>query len=64
ACFFSHKKIESLRAEFKQTGENLSGLYIWNKDMLIVENCRLETIEKVIQHLLDEGEFFEVFRRL
>jgi hypothetical protein len=53
--FFTYKNIESLRQKDKETGECLSGTYLWAVNMIICEDVSRETIEKVVDDLLDKG---------
>lgn len=64
ASFFTYANIEEKRCQNKQSGEYLDGLYFWDKNLVLVEECTLKTIEQVIQNLMDEGEFQEAFKRL
>lgn len=64
ASFFSYDKIEALRREHRISGDYLNGEYYWNKYMVLVEDCRLPAVERVVNHLLEEGEFGEVFARV
>ncbi len=64
ASFFSYDDIEEKRRQNKRNGEYLDGLYFWDKNMVIVEECSPKTIQKVVQHLIDEGEFQEAFKLL
>ncbi|REK63699.1 MAG: hypothetical protein DF221_09255 [Brevibacillus sp.] len=53
--FFTYKNIESLRQKDKETGECLSGTYLSAANMIICEDLSRETIEKVVDDLLDKG---------
>jgi len=64
ASFFSYVDVEERRRQNKRTGEFMDGLYFWDKNMVIVEECTLSTIEKIVQHMIDEGEFQEAFKLL
>lgn len=64
ASFFSYTNFEAIQKENKKSGLNAGGLYFWYKNMVLVENFRTETVEKVVNHLLLEGDFTEVFEKL
>jgi hypothetical protein len=53
--FFTFDNIESLRQKNKETGECLSGTYLWSSNMIICEDVSRETIEKVVDDLLEKG---------
>jgi hypothetical protein len=61
ATFFTAKNIESLFEKNKKTGECSSGLYLWAKNMIIVEELSLEVIEKTVDGLLRGGELRAAF---
>jgi hypothetical protein len=42
----------------------MDGLYFWDKNMVIVEECTSSMIEKIVRHMIDEGEFQEAFKLL
>ncbi len=64
ASFFTYANIEEKRRQNMKSGEYLDGLYFWDKNMIIVEECTLNTIQRVIDNLIDEGEFQEAFKQL
>ncbi|PHN01268.1 hypothetical protein [Flavilitoribacter nigricans] len=64
ASFLSYGKIKMLIRENRLAGKCLSGKYFWMKNMVLIDRCKREDIELVIQDLLDEGDFKAVFRKL
>lgn len=64
ASFFTYENIEKIRRQNQQSGDFMNGTYFCNKNMVKVEECSLKTIELLVQHLIDEGEFIEVFKQL
>ena len=64
SSFFSYNFIEKITKENMKNGEFLNGSYFWKKNMVLVKDCSLRTIQTVIQHLIDEGEFQEAFEML
>lgn len=64
ATFFTYANIERLRSKNRQTGECLNGKYFWASDMILIEQIEREEITQVIEHLIKEEEFNQVFRRL
>ncbi len=61
ATLFTLKNIETLLERWRSTGECLNGKYFWAADMLIVEKLTVETIESVVDGLIESGEFYSVF---
>jgi hypothetical protein len=64
ASFFAYSSIEELRIQHQSDGNFLHGYYLWDKNMILVEECALKTIESVVNDLIDEGNFREAFRQL
>ena len=64
ASFFTYDNVEEQRRQNNHNGEYMDGLYFWDKNMVIVEECSLPTIRKVVQYMIDEGEFQEAFKLL
>jgi hypothetical protein len=64
ASFFTYAYIEKLRNRNRITGDYLRGRYFWEKNMVLVEDCSFDAINPVVIHIIDEGEFNEVFRHL
>lgn len=64
ASFFAYGNIESLQLKHQFDGNFLHGSYFWNKNMILVEECTLQSIELVINDIIDEGNFQEAFRQL
>ncbi|CCF15437.1 putative uncharacterized protein [Brevibacillus laterosporus GI-9] len=64
ASFFTYKNIESIRQHNKECGENMSGLYFWSSDMVIVDNIKAETITSIIDQLITEDKFESLFTKI
>jgi len=64
ASFFTYANIFELKSLHIKTGEYLKGKYFYAKNMVLVDNCSMENIKTVVDHLLEEGEFREAFRRI
>ncbi len=64
AAFFTYKNLESLRVQHHVDGEFLNGKYFWADRMVFIENCYIETVWEVVSHLLEEGNFSRIFRKL
>ncbi|MCB0629152.1 MAG: hypothetical protein R2824_18785 [Saprospiraceae bacterium] len=64
ASFFTYQSISSLIDKHRMNGEYLGGKYYWAEDMVLIDKCGMEDVKKVIQHLIEEGDFLEVFRKL
>lgn len=64
ASFFTYKNLKTLQLLHREENDFLGGKYFWVKGMLMVENCKRQTIEKVVGDLIDEGDFERVFRKI
>jgi hypothetical protein len=64
ASFFTYDNIGQLKTRHFKTGEYLKGKYFYSKNMLLIDDCSIENVRKVVKHLMEEGEFGEVFRKL
>jgi hypothetical protein len=64
ASFFAYSSIEELRNQHQSDGNFLHGSYLWDKNMILIEECSLKTIESVVNDIIDEGNFQEAFRQL
>lgn len=64
ASFFTYQNIETVRNQNSKSGEFLSGKYFWAKNLILIDSCKKENIEKIIQHLMDEGDFRSVFNKI
>lgn len=64
ASFFTYQNIIELKSIHKKTGEYLNGKYFYTKNMLLIDDWSLESIRSVIEHLYEEGDFREVFRKI
>lgn len=64
ASFFTYANIFELQSHHIKTGEYLNGKYFYSKNMVLIDNCSIESIQAVVNHLMEEGEFREAFKRL
>lgn len=64
ASFFTYANIFELKSRHIRTSEYLNGKYFYAKNMVLVDNCSIENIKTIVNHLLEEGEFREAFRRI
>lgn len=62
ATFFTYDNVKTLTEKNKRTGELLSGTYFWASDMILVDRIDRETIEKVIDDLIKENYFDQLFK--
>jgi hypothetical protein len=56
--------VRTLVEKNRRTGECLAGAYFWAVDMILIDEASRRRIEEVIQHLLREGTFESIFKRL
>jgi hypothetical protein len=64
ASFFAYDNIPELQSRHLSTGEYLNGKYFYSKNMLLIDDCSMQNVQMVVDHMLDEGEFWEVFERM
>lgn len=64
ASFISLQQLGKILSRYKETGENLSGKYLWAKNMILIDHCEPTSINTVITELIEEGVFKEVFLRI
>ena len=64
ASFFSYESLELLNAAHRESGEFLNGKYFWAPGMVLIDECSRESIEEVIEELMEEGDFKYIFRRI
>ncbi len=62
ATFFTYDNVKTLTEKNKKTGELLSGKYFWASDMILVHRIDRDTIEKVIDDLIREKYFDQLFK--
>lgn len=64
ASFFTYNNINKLIEKNKCTGENLNGKYFWSSYMILIDEISRERILEVINHLISQGEFALLFKKL
>ncbi len=62
ATFFTFQNISTLIEKNRQTGECLQGKYFWASEMILVDELTRNRVEEIVEHLLVEGKFENVFR--
>src|SRR5687768_11410986 len=62
ATFFTYDNVKTLTEKNKRTGELLNGKYFWASDMILIDRIDRETIEKVIDDLIKEKSFDQLFK--
>jgi len=61
ASFFAYGNIDQLITQNQKAGNFLNGTYFYAKNMLLIKDCSKATIVKVIDDLIEDGSFREVF---
>ncbi|MEM6966417.1 MAG: hypothetical protein AAF573_16760 [Bacteroidota bacterium] len=64
AAFTTFYKVEAQRIAHAETREFLGGKYFWEKNMILIDSCTEDNILLIVQHLLAEGDFLEVFEKI
>lgn len=62
ASFFTYDNVKTLTEKNRRTGELLGGKYFWASDMILVDRIDRDTIEKVIDDLIKEKYFEQLFK--
>ena len=62
ASFFAYNNIHVKAIENKIQQEFLKGQYFWVENMVLVKSCKKEVIQKVVEEMIDEGEFLKAFQ--
>ena len=61
ATFFTVQNVKKLFDKNRATGEWAGGLYLWAANMILTENLTMDVIEKAVEDLLENEEFFTAF---
>ena len=61
-CAFGH--VATLREGCAQTGENLSGKYLWASDLILVDDTSRASLVQVVSDLLAGGDVPSAFSEL
>jgi hypothetical protein len=64
ASFFTYRKIGDLTQQHRQNGEFLHGAYFHAPNMVLIDRCSAAQIRRVVDHLMKEGEFEGIFKRM
>lgn len=64
ASFFTYDNIEKLKKEHQRSGEYLSGKYFRADNMVLIDQCSKEAVREVVEHMIDEGDFYIAFKRI
>ena len=64
ASFFTYRNVVKLETEHQQNGEYLNGKYFWSNNLVLIESCSKENVLEVVEHMIDEGDFNQVFKKL
>ena len=59
-CAFAH--LATLRRNCSESGECLSGKYLWAPDLILIDETSRPSIEAAVQDLLRAGELRSAFR--
>ena len=62
ATFLTYDNVKTLTEKNKRTGELLSGKYFWASDMILVDRIDRDTIENVVDDLIKEKYFAQLFK--
>lgn len=63
ATVFTYDEIQAQYKNNCKVGDFLNGEYFFKPNLLIVKYCSRESLEKIVNHLIKEGDFMSVFRK-
>jgi len=63
ATFFALRNLQSLMENYRETGECAGGLYVWSRNMIVVERLTKEAIQNTVANLIQNGEFASAFEQ-
>lgn len=64
ASFYTLEDLIAIRTSCKEKGENLGGMYFWSNSMILIERRDKSLIRRVIEELMEKGDFFESFEKI
>jgi hypothetical protein len=64
ATFFTYENIKWLKQKNQETGECLNGKYFFATDLILIDKLNREEVLKVINHLINQDEFFTAFDKI
>lgn len=64
ATAFTLRNVSRVMENFASAGECAGGLYFWCRDLVILPDVSIPTIERVVRSLLESGTLHEVFLAL
>ena len=64
ASAFTYEEILRLQQLHQQNGQYLQGRYFWVRQLLLVKDCTEANLRDVVNHLLEEGDFEQVFMKI
>ncbi len=64
ATFFTYDSIWEMQDVHHKSGEYLNGKYFFARNMVLIDHCCRESITAVVDHIIDEGDFNDVFQLL
>ena len=64
ATVCSYKHVQTLRAKWESSGECLGGRYLWAARLILSIDTSRESIEKMLNDLIANGEFESALEKL
>ncbi len=61
ASFFAYGSIASIVKRNLASDKNLAGRFFWSKHMILTSSCDFDTVKEVVEYLIEEGDFKNVF---
>ncbi len=64
ASFLSFDYLEKMHQQHLKEGDFLQGSYFWMKNLVLVKDSGLPAIKRVVEHLVEDGDFKDAFLKL
>ena len=64
ATFYAYGNIVRLQKEHQISGAFLKGKYFQANNMVLIDDCSEENVQAVVEHMLEEGDFKTVFKKI
>lgn len=58
---YTFEQVAILHSKHKNSGEFLKGSYFWSNNLVLVEEINTESIQGVINHLIETDAFYNAF---
>lgn len=64
ASFLTYGSILAIQRQHQATGDYLNGAFFWTKKLVLVADDSPEMVRRVVDFMIDEGEFAAAFEKV